>query len=156
MSPEHEQSSTSMEAPSAVRDDLGLWLDCAQQVAGFSGALLQLAVAELDLAMASGRRLFMLGLLLIPVTLIAWLGISVMVAWLGYMLGLQFTTGPWAVFLGLGFFVLQQVAVVLLLVHLCRASRDNMRFVRTRRHFQLFRQGLAHGVQEPYSKGESA
>jgi|GEM_PF-4534477 len=152
----HEQASASGEAPSAARDDLALWLDCAQQVAGLSGSLLQLAVAELDLAMASGRRLFMLGLLLVPVTLFAWLGISVMVAWLGYMLGLQFTAGPGAVLLGLGFFMLQQVAVVVLLLHLCRASRGNMRFVRTRRHFQLFRQGLAHGVQEPYSKGESA
>jgi len=154
MAPEHEQPSASATAPSQAQDELALWLDCAQQVAGVSGNLLRLAAAELDLAMASVRRLFMLALLLIPLALLTWLGISVLVAWLGYMLGLQFTEGPWAVFLGLGFFVLQQVAVVLLVLQLCRVSRENMRFVRVRRHFQLFREGLAHGVPGRYSESK--
>lgn len=147
---------TAPEAMSPVRDDMALWLDCAQQALGLTGSFLQLASAELDLALASGRRLLILGLLLLPVTLFAWIGISAMVAWLGYLLGLQFASNAVAISLGLLFFILQQVGVIFLLLQKCRDCRKNMRFAQTRKHVQLFRQGLAHELQGTHSEGRTA
>lgn len=157
MNPEHrEYVDPAPEAIPPVRDDMALWLDCAQQAAGLGGAILRLATAELDLVLASGRRLFMVGLLLIPIGLLAWIGISGLVAWLGYLVGLQFASSTVAMALGLLFFTLQQVGVAFLLLSMCRECRRNMRFTQTRKHIQLLRQGLGDELQRPRSENRAA
>lgn len=103
-------------------------------------ALLQLAQAtgrqlttllqlELKLALADGQRLLGALLAMVPLVILAWLGLSILLAWLVFM-------GSGSVGLGLAGFVLVQLLALMLLWRAARAYRRSLGLPATRRQLR--------------------
>ncbi|WP_019528685.1 hypothetical protein [Dasania marina] len=72
---------------------LQVWASWLQQSAAMGSELLQLLQLELRLAIKDGKRLFVLALLFVPLLILAWLGITVLLAWLVYLVNVSVTQG---------------------------------------------------------------
>jgi len=67
-----------------AQDELSAWRAWLKQLGALAGALSTLATAEIRLAGGDLRRLVLLSLLLFPMVIFTWLGLSVFVSWLVY------------------------------------------------------------------------
>lgn len=120
-------------------DELKAWLGWVEQAVAAGGTLSRLAVLELRLAVASSGRLVLLGLIILPLVVFAWLGLSILLGWLAYQYGQSVTVG-------LGTFLGVQLAALVALGWGCRRYRKRMSMSATRRHLQAFREGLQDGT----------
>ncbi|WP_339671164.1 hypothetical protein [Dasania marina] len=72
---------------------LQVWASWLQQSAAMGSELLQLLQLELRLAIKDSKRLFVLALLFVPLLILAWLGFTVLLAWLVYLVNASMTQG---------------------------------------------------------------
>lgn len=110
-------------------DELTAVLDWARQVSAAGGTFSRLFALELRLALADSRRLLLLGILMLPLVVLAWTGLSVLVAWLVYQYTLSAGFGLTA------FFLLQMTALVAMVLAGRRYSRS-LSLPATRRHLK--------------------
>lgn len=122
----------------ADRGEFEAWLRWLQQASHAGGDLAQLLSLELRLALADGRRMLLLGLAILPLGLLAWLGVSALGTWFGYLLSGSISVAM-LVFLGL------QLLALALLHHAYRSCRRSLTLPATRRHVQAFMAGAMQG-----------
>lgn len=132
----------------AEHEELLAWLDTVQSVAGVGGNLAKLLHAELRLASSSLRRLLVLGLVMVPVILFAWLGFSILVSWLAYWSAVQWLTHNAAIATSIFGFAALQVGTIYLLSRIWAGYRRNLRFSATRRHLQQFGEEVSNAIQK--------
>jgi len=87
MSDEHREPPEQLDTDTVggqAQDELNAWLAWLRQLGALAGALATLATAEIRLAGGDLRRIFLLSLLIFPMVIITWLGLSVFVSWLVY------------------------------------------------------------------------
>lgn len=136
------------EAGAGRRDELSAWLDYAHQVMHVGITSLQLLHAELSLSVSSAKRLFLITLLMLPVVLLAWIALTVLVAWLGHqVVAVYFQQSQLALGVAILLFLLQQVLAVFVLYRISIQYRRNMTLPVTRRHFQDFAEGFRRGTR---------
>ena len=114
------------------------WLEHAALV---GGDLVRLAGLELRLAAGDSGRLLALGLAMIPLALLAWIGFSVLLAWLVFAwLG--------SVALALVAFVIVQVITIGVMLAYCKTFSRSLSFPATSRHWNALKE-QSHGTQGP-------
>lgn len=104
------------------------------------GALSRLASAELQLALGDLKRLLAVGILVIPVSVFAWLGVSILIGWWCYVASGSVTAGL------LGFIGVQALVIAVVAV-LLRRFVASMRLPHTRAQWQAMMQDLERGTQ---------
>lgn len=112
------------------------WLEHAA-LAG--GDLVRLAGLELRLAAGDSGRLLALGLAMIPLALLAWIGLSVLLAWLVFA---WLESGALAI---ATFIVVQLIAMAIMLVY-CKKFAKSLSFPATSRHWKALKE-QTHGTQ---------
>lgn len=135
----HDSRPVDIEDPVNI-NELKAWLDLLQQAAAAGSALSKLAMLELRLALADGRRLILLTLLILPLLVLAWMGLSVLLGWLAYQYSQSVT-------LGLGMFLAVQLITLATLLAVCRRYRKSLSLPVTRRHLQSYLEGSRNGAQ---------
>jgi len=110
-----------------VTDELKAALDWFRQLAGLGGAYSRLFALELRLALGDARRLLILGLLMIPVALLAWIALGALLSWLVYGYSRSVTWGLTA------FFLIQTLTLAGLALT-CRRYVASLSLPATRRH----------------------
>lgn len=120
-------------------DELKAWLHWLQQGAEAGGTLSRLAWLELRLAIADSKRLLLVGLAMVPVIVLAWLGFSVLLAWLAYQQSLSVT-------LGLGAFLALQLVALMIMFRACKVYSRSLSLPATRSHIQAFVEGTQRGA----------
>lgn len=118
----------------SVQREAEAWLAMGQQALGVGGKFSRLLQVELQLAAADGARLVLLGLLMVPLALLAWVGLSVLLAWLVYDATAHVALGL------VGFLGLQLLAMLGLLL-LARRYRESLRFPASRRQWRAMTGG---------------
>lgn len=116
-------------APAAAEAQLQAWftlLQLAQTTGRQLSTLLQL---ELKLALADGQRLLGALLAMVPLVILAWIGLSVLLAWLVFL-------GSSSVSLGLAGFVLLQLLALVLLWRAVRVFKRSLGLPATRRQLR--------------------
>lgn len=120
-------------------DELKAWLSWLQQAAVAGGTLSRLAVLELRLALSDSKRLLILGLAMVPLIVLAWIGFAVLLAWLAY-------EQSQLVSLGLLTFVVVQLLALAILFKACKVYRRSLSLPATRSHLQAFVEGTQRGT----------
>ncbi len=105
------------------------WASLLQQCLATGRQLSTLLRLELRLALADGQRLFWVGLAMVPVIVLAWLGISALLAWLVFL-------ASGSVSLSLAGFVLVQLTALLLLWRAARNFQHSLGLPATRRQLR--------------------
>jgi len=118
--------------------EIKAWLDWAQQLTVAGGTLSKLALLELRLAVGDSGRLFAVGLLMLPLLFLAWIGLSVLLAWLAYLAVLSVTVA-------LITFLLIQVVALIGLLMACKQYRKSLSLPATRRNLQNFMERARDG-----------
>ena len=121
-------------------EELKAWVELLQQAVAAGATLSQLALLELRLAIADGGRLIVLGLLMLPLTLLAWSGVSVLAAWSAFSLS-------GSVALGICTFVAVQVITLSVMAVACVRYRKSLSLPGTRRHVRQFMEGTKPDAQ---------
>lgn len=134
-SPVPRQSSLADE----LTDELKASLDWLRQVSGVGSAYSRLFALELRMALGDSGRLLALGLLMVPVALLAWIGLVILLAWLVYQYSLSVT-------FALATFFLLQVVVLIVVALACRRYAKSLSLPATRRHLNAL---LAETRDEP-------
>lgn len=136
-----DESPPSRQVPraDALRDELKAALDWLRQLSAAGSAYSRLFALELRLALGDSGRLLVLGLLMVPVALLAWVGLGVLLAWLVYHYSQS-------VGFALGAFFLLQVVVLAALALACRRYSKSLSLPATRRHLNAL---LAEVADEP-------
>ncbi len=124
------------EQPSDVERELNAWFTWAQQAAAAGGTFAQLFRTEVRLAVRSARQMLLLGLLMLPLLLFAWLGISTALGWSVY----SFSD---SVLLGLLAFTTLQLLVLAMLGRKAKTLSGRMRLPATRQQLESFIQGAS-------------
>lgn len=128
-------------------EELLAWLETVQSVAGVGGTLARLFHAEVRLALSSVRRLLVVGLVIVPLMLFAWLGFSILMSWLLYWASVQSIASDSAIAAALfGFFFLQ-VGAIYLMSRLWSGYRKHLHLPATRRQLRLIREELDNALQ---------
>lgn len=129
--------------------ELEAWLRWLVDLRDTGSALLQLAAAELQLAASDLRRFILLSLLVLPVALLAWLGLAVFLSWVVYAasgsLGAAFA----------GFFLLH-FGILLVIRHLLARYRKSMGLPVTRQHLGEIVKELRNAPQKPDTSDRGA
>lgn len=112
-----------------AQDALHEWVELGKQAGATAGTFGKLLGAELKLAGADLGRLVAVGLTLLSVGSIAWLGLSVLLAWLAYQ-QLASVTLALLVFLAI------QVVVILLLLRAVKSFKKSLSLPATKRNFR--------------------
>lgn len=115
--------------PQPEPSELGALVTWGQSLAAMLGALSRLAGAELQLALGDLKRLLAVGVLVIPVSVFAWLGVSVLIGWWCYVLS-------GSVSLGLLGFIGAQGLIMALAVVMLRRFSASIRLPHTRAQMQ--------------------
>lgn len=121
--------STGPSRPDAVppqQQALVIWLIDLGHAAA---ALLRLAAAELQLAGSDLRRILVLGALMLPLAVFAWIGIAVWLSWVVY--SLSGSAGA-----GLVTFPLIHVLILWFMQRQISRYRESLRLPRTRQHLK--------------------
>ncbi|MGB4246308.1 MAG: hypothetical protein WBJ75_01215 [Pseudohongiellaceae bacterium] len=143
-----DPSPAPQEADAGRRDELAAWLDYAHQVTEVGVTAVQLFHAEVRLALSSARRLFIILALMLPVVLLAWVGLTVLLAWVGHQVtGLYFQKPQLAMGVAIMVFLLQQLMAVFVMYRISVQYRRNLSLPVTRRHVQEFTEGLRNGTR---------
>ena len=118
----------------ATEAELRAWMTLGTDALAMFEQLITLLRLELTLAIADGKRLILVGLAMIPLVLLAWIGFSVLVAWVVYAI-----TASVAV--GLSGFLLLQIGVLGILVLAARRFSRSLGFPASRRQLNAILQG---------------
>lgn len=115
-------------------------LEWFQHAALAGGDLLRLAGLELRLAAGDSGRLLVLGLAMVPLALLAWIGLSVLLAWLIY---------AWltSTALAIATFILVQLVAMGVMAAYCRKFAKSLKFPATSRQLQSLKEQV-NGTQE--------
>ncbi|MDO8862276.1 hypothetical protein Q6D67_11230 [Haliea sp. E1-2-M8] len=108
---------------------LQAWATLLQQALATGRQLSKLLQLELKLAVADGLRLLFVRLAMVPVAVLAWLGLSVLLAWLVFL-------ASGSVSLSLAGFVLVQLIALLLLWRAARVFQSSLGLPATRRQLR--------------------
>lgn len=125
-----------------VEHELNAWLSWAQQAAAAGGTFAELLRTELRLAIRSAGQLFLLGLLVLPLLLLAWLGTCVALGWLAYSLS-------GSVLLGVLAFTAVQLLVLALLGYQLKTLSGRLRLPATRQQIDVLMQGARQDEHTP-------
>ncbi|MDP1931149.1 MAG: hypothetical protein Q8L60_06815 [Gammaproteobacteria bacterium] len=148
MSESPESPTPSREGGSAGRDELAAWFNYARQVSQVAVTAVQLLHAEARLAISSARRLFIITAVMLPIVLLAWIGINVLFSWIGYQLTAQYFQQPQlALGVAIVVFLVQQLLAAFVLYRISIQYRHNLSLPVTRRHLQEFTEGLRSGTR---------
>ncbi|MEA3298908.1 MAG: hypothetical protein U9R22_01640 [Pseudomonadota bacterium] len=120
--------------------ELDAWLGMLRQAAAAGATLSSLAGLELRLALADGRRLLLLGLLILPLAGLAWLGFSALVGWWVWQ-ALDAVTHGLLAFLAL------QLGALLAVILACRRYAASLSLPATRRHLRALMEGAGDGAK---------
>ncbi|TVP90939.1 MAG: hypothetical protein EA348_05015 [Pseudomonadaceae bacterium] len=130
------------EQPAGVEQELSAWLAWIQQAAEAGGTFAQLLQTEVRLALRSARQLLLLGMLMLPLLLMAWLGMSSAVGWLAF-------TSSGSVLLGLLAFTAVQLVVLVLLGRKAKILRRRLRLPATKQQIESFMHGASKDGHTP-------
>lgn len=122
------------------QDELKAWVELLQQAVAAGATLSQLAMLELRLALADGGRLVALGLVMLPLALLAWLGLSVLIGWCVFQWAASVT-------LGIGAFLAVQLVTLGILGAACARYRKSLSLPATRRHLRQFMESVKPDAQ---------
>lgn len=114
-------------AQSELLESLEAWTSWLQQSAVIGHDILHLLRLELQLAFKDSKRLLVLALLFIPVAMLAWIGFSVLSAWLIYSVNTSVAQGL------LAFFAFQ-ITGLLALIFGWKHYRKSLRLPMTTEH----------------------
>lgn len=114
---------------SAGHDALHEWMELGKQAGATAGTFGKLLGAELKLAGGDLGRLIAVGLVLLSLGSIAWLGLSVLVSWLAYQ-QLESVTLALLVFLAI------QVVMILFLIKAANTFKRSLSLPATKRNFR--------------------
>lgn len=121
-----------------TQDELSAWLAWLRQIGALVSALSTLATAEMRLASVDLRRLLLLSLLLFPMLIITWLGLSVFLSWLVFEQSGMAGAGLFT------FFAIQ-AGTTLIMWRLFRKYRRNLTLPMTRRYLDEIVEDIKHG-----------
>jgi uncharacterized membrane protein YqjE len=143
MSDEHREppklsDSDAVSRSTSVEDELGAWLAWIRQLGALGSALSVLATAEIRLAGADLRRLILLSLLVLPIIIFTWLGLSVLLSWLAYSQSGLPSAGFFT------FFAIQ-VAAALYIWFLFKKYRRSLSLPMTRHYLDEIIEDIKHG-----------
>ncbi len=148
-SPENNQEPPPTSRETLVNGDSGpsgdfeLWMAWISETASTGSTFAELLAAEVRLALGDAGRLLMLALLSLPVVLLAWLGLTSLIAWL---LG----SASDSVSVGLLAFLLQQCTLLAVMGWLWKRYKRSLSLPLTRQHWQAFTGGMRqHETQTP-------
>lgn len=131
-----------------LQEELKASLEWLAQAAQATGDLSRLALLELRLAVGDSGRLVILSLVMIPVFLLAWTGLSVLLAWSAFAwLG--------SVALAIGVFTGLQVVILGVLLMYWRKYARSLSLPVTSKRLQAIRE-QAHGAQKTTATDTSA
>ncbi|MFO7550053.1 MAG: hypothetical protein R6W80_01505 [Haliea sp.] len=117
-------------APAAAEEaQLQAWFTLLQLAQATGRQLSTLLQLELKLALADGQRLLGALLAMVPLVILAWVGLSVLLAWLVFL-------GSGSVSLGLAGFVLLQLLALVLLWRAVRVFKRSLGLPATRRQLR--------------------
>lgn len=118
-------------APTAagLEEELRGWLELAVEAFETGNQFSRLALLELKLAAGDSARLLILALAAVPLVILAWLGLSVLLAWLAYS-----TLG--SIPLGLACFTLIQVLALLVMGLAAKRYARSLALPATRRQWR--------------------
>lgn len=116
--------------------ELNIWSTWLTQAAAAGADFAELFALEVRLAVGDARRLLMLAMIAIPLLLFAWLGFSVLIAWL---VGEYLTSVIW----GLAAFLGIQLIVLGSLVCLWQRYKRSLKLPLTRQYLHAFMGGLS-------------
>tara|TARA_R110002110_G_scaffold110071_4_gene274492 strand:- start:117889 stop:118392 length:504 start_codon:yes stop_codon:yes gene_type:complete len=116
-------------APAAAEAQLQAWVSLLQLAQATGRQLSTLLQLELKLALADGQRLLGAILAMVPLVILAWTGLSVLLAWLVFL-------GSGSVSLGLAGFVLIQLLALVLLWRAVRVFKRSLGLPATRRQLR--------------------
>ncbi|MEH6389751.1 MULTISPECIES: hypothetical protein [Pseudomonas] len=102
----------------------------------------KLAFTEIRLTMAESGRIAVLGLAMLPLAMLAWIGLSVLLGWWAYVPSQSVT-------LGLVAFLAVQIIPMLIMLTMIKSSSKNLGLTTTKQHIHAFRQGIKDGAQRP-------
>lgn len=134
------------EDPARLRrqSEIDAWLRWLTDLREAGAALLRLLAAELRLASSDLRRFLLLCLLVLPLTLLTWLGFAVFLSWVVYALSGSLGGGF------AGFFLLH-VGILLIIRRQLRRYRERMSLPATRKYIGVITEGLRREPQRPDS-----
>lgn len=115
--------------PAATEAQLQAWAALFQQTLAAGRQLSELLQLELKLAVGDGLRLLGVVLVMLPLVILAWLGLSVLLAWLAFL-------GSGSVGLGLAGFLVVQLLALLLLWRAARVFQRSLGLPATRRQLR--------------------
>lgn len=137
--PESGDAGGQQQAQQPVLGELKTSLEWLEHAALAGGDLIRLAGLELRLAAGDSGRLLALGLAMIPLALLAWIGFSVLLAWLVFAwLGSEA--------LAIVTFVVVQVITIGIMLGYCKKFARSLSFPATTRHWKALKE-QAHGTQ---------
>lgn len=137
--PESGDAGGQQQEPQPLLGELKSSLEWLEQAALAGGDLVRLAGLELRLAAGDSARLLVLGLAMIPLALLAWIGLSVLLAWLVFAwLGSQA--------LAIASFIVVQLLAIGILLAYCRKFARSLSFPATSRHWNALKEH-SHGTQ---------
>lgn len=141
MSDEHREPPVMPDQDNAggnAQDELNAWLAWLRQLGALGSALAALASAEIRLAGTDLRRLLLLSLLILPMVIFTWLGLSIFVSWLVFTLSGMAGAGLFA------FFAIQACATLYMGL-LLKKYRRSLTLPMTRRYLDQIVEDIKHG-----------
>lgn len=139
-SPESGDVGGQPQAQQTLLGELKSSLEWFQHAALAGGDLLRLAGLELRLAAGDSGRLLVLGLAMVPLALLAWIGLSILLAWLVY---------AWltSTALAIATFILVQLVAMGVMAAYCRKFAKSLKFPATSRQLRSLKEQV-NGTQE--------
>lgn len=138
--PESGDAGGQEQARQPLKDELKSSLAWLEHAALAGGDLVRLAALELRLAAADSGKLVVLGLAMVPLLLLAWIGLSVLLGWLVLAWSGSVAWGI-VVFIGV-----QLVAMAILAIN-CKKYAKSLSFPATSRQLKTLKEE-ASGTQE--------
>lgn len=134
------------EDPARLRRQLEIdaWLRWLADLRDAGSALLRLLAAELRLASSDLKRFLLLSLLVLPLVVLAWLGLALFLSWIVYAL-----TGS----LGGGFagFFLLHVGILLFIRRQLKRYKQRMSLPETRKYISVITEELRRAPERTHS-----
>mgnify|MGYP003625293307 FL=1 len=87
-------------------DELQVWASWLRQAEAIGSDIFELLLLEVRLAVSDSKRLLVLALLFLPMLMLTWIGLSILLAWLVYLLNMSVTQGL------LTFFMIQFLGLI--------------------------------------------
>lgn len=122
------------------QQEIDAWLRWLADLRDAGSALLRLLAAELQLATSDLKRFLLLSLLVLPLAVLAWLGLALFLSWIVYVMTGSIGGGF------AGFFVLH-ASLLLLISRQLKRYKQGMTLPETRKYIGVFREELRRAPQ---------